>query len=188
MPLPSHAHALYKFNELLIGELNTSELKDELQGFPNVRVEGPNKKKVPDNGWGPIRKPPGRREEWAAVVLEVGVSEHKSKLQSDAQWWLNNSNGEVKIVFTMSVDRRRLQIIITKWELENNQPGVTQIVTLWKDKIGDDEEIKTSGAPLRIEFNKLFLREPAAPNEQDIQIKEINLRRLARTVWRIQEF
>lgn len=122
------------------------------------------------------------------MVLEVGVSERKSKLQIDAQWWLNNSNGDVKITLTMSVNRRNPQITINKWELENNRPGITQTVTLSKDKLGDDQEIKASGTPLLIEFNKLFLRDRVSPNEQDIQIEEDDLRCLARIVWMSQEF
>lgn len=88
----------------------------------------------------------------------------------------------------MSVNRRQPQIIINKWELENNRPGVTQTVTLSKDKLGGDQEIKASGTPILIEFNKLFLRGSVSPNEQDIQIEEDTLRRLARIVWKTQEF
>lgn len=189
MSLPAHAIALAKFHDALIRALNRNnpELEDELQPFPNVRVHGGNKTKQPDNGWGPLHGPVDRSDKWPAVVLEAGLSERTSKLQSDAQWWLGNSNGDVKIALTMSVNRRGPSIEIHKWEHENNRPGISQTIKIWKDAEGNGQPIQTDGAPLLIEFGKLFLR-ASATHEHDIRIESDDLRRLAKAVWAVQRF
>lgn len=189
MSLPAHAIALVKFHDALIRALNRNnpELEDELQPFPNVQVHGINKAKQPDNGWGPLHGTADRSEKWPAVVLEAGLSERTTKLQSDAQWWLSNSDGDVKIALTMSVNRREPSIEIHKWEHENNRPRISQTIKLWKDAEGNDQPIQTDGAPLLIEFDKLFLRAPAM-HEHDIRIESDDLRRVAKAVWVAQRF
>ncbi|KAJ5565638.1 hypothetical protein N7535_007276 [Penicillium sp. DV-2018c] len=47
-----------------------------------------------------------RSPQWPTVVVEVGVSESYRKLRADADWWLPNSRGDVKLVVIVSVSRR----------------------------------------------------------------------------------
>ncbi|KAJ5808746.1 hypothetical protein N7474_010015 [Penicillium riverlandense] len=190
MSLPVHGHAIQKFHNKIISSLNNNALEDELKYYPDVKVKGQTKTKTPDNGLGPFERPPNVSNKWPTIVIEVGVSERPAKLQSDAEWWLTNSNGDVKIVFTMSINRKNPHITVMKWEseAEKNKCSVMQTVTTWKDNIGNVDTTRTSGTPLSIEFNKLFLRKPVSRTEHDILMDENDLRSLARSIWRVQEF
>lgn len=33
--------------------------------------------------------------DWPTLALEIGVSESKSKLEEDTNWWVSNSDGRV---------------------------------------------------------------------------------------------
>ncbi|CAL5870076.1 uncharacterized protein PFLUO_LOCUS4310 [Penicillium psychrofluorescens] len=190
MPLPVHGHAHQKFLHRILSSLNNDYLVDRLQYYPNVKVEGQTKAKMPDNGLGPFERPSKGSNKWPTVVIEIGVSECLPKLQSDAEWWINNSNGDVKIVLTMSINRKTPKITIMKWEwaADKSKCSAMQTITIWKEQAGNANTTRMSGAPLSIEFNKLFLREPVSPTEHDIRMDENDLRNLARSIWRVQEF
>ncbi|KAI5301801.1 hypothetical protein KEM56_001346 [Ascosphaera pollenicola] len=59
---------------------------------------------TPDGSWS--RLPPDhvetKAESWSRPVLEVGLSESK-KLKQDARFWLDNSDGTVKLMLTVDI-------------------------------------------------------------------------------------
>ncbi|KAL3434213.1 hypothetical protein BDV09DRAFT_186011 [Aspergillus tetrazonus] len=99
--------------------------------------------------------PRGRSQDWPSAVLEDAFSEAKAKLQTDVRYWLRASEGDVKIVFTIQIDHNVPKITIEKW----NQTS-----------------------PLRIGFQKLFLRSPSTLKERDVEIGEEELQLLAEDV------
>lgn len=190
MTLPAHGHAMLAFSNQILLSLNNKSLQKTLQYYPDVRIEGQTKDKTPDNGLGPLVRPSNVSDKWPTVVIDVGVSERPPKLQSDAEWWITNSNGDVKIVLTMSINRKSRNITIMKWEWEagKSKCSVTQTIKIWQENAGDANTTRTSGAPLSIEFNKLFLREPVSPTENDTLIDDNDLCDLASSIWRVQKF
>ncbi|KAJ5577123.1 hypothetical protein N7535_004049 [Penicillium sp. DV-2018c] len=73
-------------------------------------VRGRYCEKQADESWF-LRQPiPGRSTKWPTVTVEVGVSEFYPKLKADAEWWLTNSSGDVKLVIIVSVSRKTPQI------------------------------------------------------------------------------
>ena len=57
------------------------------------------------------------KEAWPTLVFEVGVSESLRGLRWDARWWLQKSNGDVKIVILIHINRERKRLHIEKCEL-----------------------------------------------------------------------
>ncbi|PKX88745.1 uncharacterized protein P174DRAFT_455387 [Aspergillus novofumigatus IBT 16806] len=139
---------------------------------------------TPDNGWGPRRPTAGRSRKWPTVVLEVGVSQGKSKLEEDARFWLEESEGEVKISPTISVGRRIPEIVLEKWKVRNGKPAMAQKVTVWRQ----NQDILFDNEALVIEIEDLFLREADNPLEVNIEFDQGSLRRLAENIWLEQGF
>lgn len=62
---------------------------------------GPDSAKQGDWGFRPL---PERtfRGDWPTLVMEVGVHESLERLRDDAEWWLVNSKGAVKVVLLIA--------------------------------------------------------------------------------------
>ncbi|RMJ23264.1 hypothetical protein PHISP_05872 [Aspergillus sp. HF37] len=184
MPTPEHSNALTAFHNAIYSALQPMGLHKALQAFPATTVTGDRNAKQGDHGWGPLRPPRGRSRKWPTVVLEVAVSETRSKLQSDVRFWLGEAKGDVNIVFTLAINRQKPEVTIEKWELENNRPHRTQCINVSK---GTNDHITVRNDPLVIEFEKLFLREPSVPKEKDIIIDRNELEDLATSIWLVQD-
>lgn len=184
-----HAAALGAFGNALMQALGPMGLGMTLQTYSGATIKSKDEKKSKqgDNGWGPLRPPHGHDRKWSTTVLEVAVSEALPKLQSDIRFWLNEGQGKVRLVFTLTVDRQSPKITIEKWEPKPNgdRGHRTQQVTVYQ---GVNKRLFTTGAPLIIEFCKLFLRDPTVPREKDIEFSEDNLKALATSVWLAQGF
>ena len=67
----------------------------------SARFKGKSTSKEGDSAF----KPLGLRRnstDWPTIVFETGLSESRCKLRADAAWWLSNSDGDVKIVVSIS--------------------------------------------------------------------------------------
>ncbi|GIJ88037.1 hypothetical protein Asppvi_006953 [Aspergillus pseudoviridinutans] len=181
---PEHTEATQTFNDILKEAVDRMGLSTALKNFSGTKVRGDDWAKVPDNGWGPRRPPAGRSRKWPTVVLEVGVSQRKSKLDQDARCWLEKSEGDVKISLAISVNRRIPEIVLEKWKVSNAKPAMAQKVIVWRH----NEDTLFDNEPLVIEFQDLFLREADNPGEVNIEFDQGNLRRLAENIWLEQGF
>ena len=54
--------------------------------------------------------------------VQVGLSESLHRLRMDAQWWLINSNGTVKMVIIIRLQRNPHSIRIEQWEMVTSRP------------------------------------------------------------------
>lgn len=180
-----HSAALGVFGNALIQALGSMGLGLALQTYSGATIKGEEKSKQDDSGWSPKRPPPGRDRKWPTTVLEVAVSESQSKLQSDVRFWLRESQGKVKLVFTLAVDCESPNITIEKREINDGQEGCTQQVTVYR---GAHKHLYSTDAPLTIEFSKLFLRDLQSPSEKDIEIPEDDPKEIATTIWLAQGF
>ena len=180
-----HSAAMGAFGNELIKALIPMGLGFALQTYSGATIKGDENSKQGDNGWGPNRPPPGHDRKWPTIVLEVAVSESVSKLQSDVRFWLREGQGKVKHVFTLAVDRNSPNITIDKWEPEGDREVCTQHVTVYQ---GVHKHLYSTGAPLTIEFSKLFLCDPEIPREKDIRFCENDLKEIATILWLAQGF
>ncbi|KAL2813463.1 hypothetical protein BDW59DRAFT_167514 [Aspergillus cavernicola] len=142
--------------------------------------------KEPDLAWQPSRLPRGRSAKWPSAVLEVAYSETQAKLRSDVRYWLRGPEGEVKTILTIRISRNEPKIIIERWESDGNSQGHReQQIVISKRRNG---KITIAGAPLVLDFERLFLRAPTTPRERNIEIGNEKLEFVATRVWVRQQF
>lgn len=182
METHTHAWAHSYFNLLLHDKLKTMNHDEDIRHFGYAHVEGDDRKKRGDQIYQPKRLPRHRSRHWPSLVLEAGYTEGQRKLNSDIDWWITQSNGDVKCAITIAVNPRVKEIVFCQWYGNNSQQRVYRNV-LSQDGRG---AIKTSHSnPLIISFEHLFLR-PAVGNEQDIAFTIADLKKLAKDVWEVQ--
>ncbi|KAL2864452.1 uncharacterized protein BJX67DRAFT_220253 [Aspergillus lucknowensis] len=141
--------------------------------------------KQADTAWQPMRIIPGRDYHWPTMVLEVALSERRSKLQSDIRWWFRAppQAGAVSIVLTLRINRNKEEIIIDKWERSTapDRGHLKQRVVVSRSQRAGN--ITIDGAPLIIGFNNVFLRPPLTPEEVDLQLDDEKLEFIAEMIW-----
>ncbi|CRL24597.1 unnamed protein product [Penicillium camemberti] len=160
-------------------------------------VRGRYCEKQADESWLPIQPIPGRSTKWPTVTVEVDVSESYPKLKADAEWWLMNSRGDVKLVIIVSVNRKTPKIkfetvtltpATLRLQRPRNVPTIRQSITTSRDPERPDATITVSPpVPLTIQFEELFCRQPVPP-EHNIDLSPDQLREISRQVWAHQVF
>jgi len=115
-------------------DFTTENLKDEIRdaalamGVPKLQMAWGNttthpgthsrNSKQPDQCFSPgPRQPTGGQLSWPTLVIETGVTESLPKLEEDVQWWFQNSNGDVRIVLVLSINKSQRTALLQKWQL-----------------------------------------------------------------------
>lgn len=166
----------------------------DLVPIGSTRYQGSQSSKEPDAGYKPL---PARSlvSDWPTIVFEVGLSESLSQLRTDAEWWLVNSGGQVMIALVISLKPAFSVIHIEKWEFDFAQRPMTRAVAsnarqppqvpTCVQAIDIDHNTVT-GAPLILEFKKIFLRAPIPP-ESDVVFTAQDLTDWANLLWAANE-
>jgi len=143
--------------------------------------------KEADIGYKPISR--HMVDEWPSFVTEVGVSESLAMLRSDAAFWITKSDGRTRIVIVLSINQRRQQFSIERWEEVprtrpirstanySRIPGLMQSLTL-------NADVQYDGPPLEIPAEKLFDVLPANIPGGEFLFTPNNLNVFNRTIWR----
>ncbi|KAJ5129311.1 uncharacterized protein N7515_005350 [Penicillium bovifimosum] len=155
----------------------------------SARVRGVSSSKEADESWALSQPIPGRDAKWPTVAVEVGDSESYGKLKADAEWWLTNSRGDVKLLLIVSINPKTPNITFETafsdavGSLPHHQPcylpTIRQSITISRHgaQITASPEV-----PLTIEFEELFCRRPVPP-EHNIDISPDQLRHISSDVW-----
>ena len=191
MPSVVHKTAYCLLSEDFRFKLQAMEVpRRDLVPIGSARYQGSRSDKEPDAGYKPM---PGRGSgsDWPTIVFEVGLSESLSQLRTDAAWWLINSGGQVMIALIISLKPAPSVIHIEKWELDFAQRPITRAVAnnaqqpphvpICVQAIDIDHNTVT-GAPLVLEFQKIFLRAPIPP-ELDVVFTAQDLTDWANLLW-----
>ena len=104
--------------------------------------------------------------------IQDSSTESLTKLRQDAHRWLENSRGDVKIVLLFSIGRTARTMIIEKWENRS-----VQAITI------DSNSNTVNGAPLTLEFRKIFLRQAVPPLEHDFTFTAQDLSEFVTDFW-----
>ncbi|KAJ5121026.1 uncharacterized protein N7515_008987 [Penicillium bovifimosum] len=131
----------------------------------------------------------GRDAKWPTVAVEIGVSDSYGKLKADAEWWLSNSRGEVKLVIIVSINRKTPGIkfetvVLDVGSLRHSRYVTTIRQTIMVSRRGEQITVSPE-VPLTIEFEELFCRQPVSP-EHKIDISPDQLRYISSDVWEQQ--
>lgn len=147
-------------------------------GATRYRGRSNSSSKEGDSGHKPRALRPSPSD-WPTIVFESGFSESLPRLRVDAAWWLMESGGQVNIVVIISAQLAQGRIVIEKWGLSagNFQRPPTRAVPnptvlLVPKKLQETTILRqaspprpaiVTGAPLILEFVKIFLRAPVLP-------------------------
>jgi len=155
-----------------------------------TRFEGHNSSKEPDSAYKPLPMR-SRESDWPTIGFESGLSESLGRLRIDAEWWLIESGGQVKIAVLISIRPAPRALCIEKWELGLAEWPMTRAVTsdvqhsrqvpICVQAINIDHGTVT-GAPLTLEFEKIFLRPPVLP-ESNLVFTAQDLTAWANDFW-----
>jgi len=140
-------------------------LDRELVPMGGTGFWGPGSAKEADSAFKPSSR---RTNNWPTLVVECGVAESLSRLQVDAQWWLETSAGDVKTVIVISVSVPERNFHFEKWELSDvADPSDSSIfpptITEEAEIIGEKVRISSKGVTRRsfaIDFTKTMLFKP----------------------------
>ena len=114
-------------------------------------------------------------------MLKVAYSESEPKPLSDVRFWKRASQGGVKSVITLRIDRAHPRIQIENWVNSNDnkeRPHLCQSVTIHKD----GKNI-VSNSPFVIIFEDLVLRKAQTAQEKDISLDDEKLHYRASEIW-----
>ena len=151
-------------------------LIDEFFDLGAATFKTPRMSKEGDSAFKPGSMRP-LKTDWPTIIIEAGWCESITKLREDARRWLENSRGAIKIVLLISIGRRARMMIIEKWE--NGPQIATQIQAITIDTNSNT----VIGAPLTLEFRKIFLRQAVPPLEHDFTITAQHLSAYATNFW-----
>ena len=194
--MAKHERSHRKFSQKLTIRAAMMGLEDEFDDIGGTKFKTPRVSKEGDSAFKPLSTRP-RDADWPTIVFQAGWSESLRKLRLDADFWLKDSGGDVKIVLLFLIGRRARKIIIEKWEnrpISANRPATrlitraagnaqtaTQIQGITIDS--DSNSNTVNGAPLTLEFQKIFLRQAVPPLEHDFTFTAQDLSVFATNFW-----
>ncbi|EEP82648.1 predicted protein [Uncinocarpus reesii 1704] len=181
MPSREHEVAASIFQRFVFLKLDEMRPDFSLNLKPcgTAEVQGATRGKGPDVSYLPRTLPAARSDKWPSLVLEVGYSESATKLRNDASWWLTESQGEVRVVATLTIFRNH-RVHLEVWKLREGahpHPIKTQEAIVTKSAHG-----YSASAALVIHFPELFLRDPTDNGERDIVFNREDLEQLVESV------
>jgi hypothetical protein len=193
VPTAKHERAHRHFGQKLTIRAARMGLEDEFDDIGATTFKTSRMSKEGDTTFKPLSMRP-READWPTIAIEAGWCESLRKLRLDAGFWLEDSGGDVKIVLLILIGRART-MIIEKWE---NRPvpanrsatrsitgvaGNAQTATRVQAITIDSNSNIVDGAPLTLEFRKIFLRQAVSPVEHDFTFTARDLSVFATTFW-----
>lgn len=144
----------------------------------------------------------GQVVDWPTLVLEIGVSVSKPKLEEDTKWWFNHSDGRVRFVLLVLL-RKHEVVVFEKWQLlppdapvdvsreyiaslgQQSPPLVVQAAASQRCCCAQEVTVDrngVAGAPMVLLSRALFDRDPG-PGETDVVITAQDFREITDTVF-----
>lgn len=149
-------------------------------------IKGPDRSKTPDHQFFPKPLPESRDSKWPSMVIEVEQTETALQLRRDAAWWTNASDGDVKLVLTIHVPKKKRIVTYCLWHPRDRPARPNkQITAQLRHQVTVVRRADLSiiaSDNLTIPFGHLFLRNPQG-SETDIVIDKDTLQRLAEDTW-----
>src|SRR2546429_6398611 len=186
VPTAKHEAAHGTFSDQIFGEALLMGLRRELFRLNATTYKTPRMSKEGGSAFKPGSMRP-LETDWPTIVIESGWSESLTKLREDARRWLENSRGAINIVLLISIGRRARTMIIEKWEnrpVPPNRPPTRANTTQIQAITIDSNSNTVNGAPLTLEFRKIFLRQAVPPLEHDFTFTAQDLSAYATNFWR----
>ncbi|KAJ5800200.1 uncharacterized protein N7518_002268 [Penicillium psychrosexuale] len=195
-PNPAHELAIRSFDSLISLELRAMNVHRDVRPFGSTTVAVGNWKKEADCCWAPAST-----NARLSFVVEVGLSESARQLALDARGWLETYSSSVKVVVTISIQRKRPEIILHLRELvprgysvlTRSSPLSARCTAFLKLSRTNNTTSVTGESyingttmtttQLDLPFDKVVGRPPHQPLEKDLVIPEQELRSFAEDIW-----
>ncbi|KAJ5453847.1 uncharacterized protein N7458_004803 [Penicillium daleae] len=201
MPSLPHEEAASSFDIMIAALAKEMKVYRRITDCGSTLVKTPDRSKQADRSWRPARP----RRKFPTVVLEVGFSEATAKLERDIAWWINTSQGDVKMGLTIDIKRRSSSIEIKSWTpafmplpshvyitahgrpvvdrrvSDPPPPRMTQRIFITRGRDGSNPTIE--GGDLIIPFHALMLEQPGEGEHDFVLTTELLLQDLAERVW-----
>ncbi|KAJ9311416.1 hypothetical protein DTO271D3_8301 [Paecilomyces variotii] len=179
-----------------LGDIETLIIKFPTRAYEKAHATlamkgGNNSEKEGDTSWMNQRLRPNKTD-WPNLVIEAGISEPLTRLQNDAKWWIQNSAGDMLIILVVWIRPTIKKVKIEKWIPTSAQSlrrsACLNLPQVLPTKVADIEIDQSStsvchGAPLLLEFDRVFGRPPQQPLEHDIVFTQQELEDWARDLW-----
>jgi hypothetical protein len=179
-----HSQAAHAMNNAVLETLMPMGLSTSILGYQNTTITGNGRGKVPDYGWGPLRRARGQNRS-PTVTLEVAFSEAEAKLNADVRFWLDPDSGNANRCLTLRINRSQPEIRIEIWERQNDRIHRSQVTVITED---ENQQTNVTHSPFVIPFESLLCRQPSAPRETDLFISQLQLERIAQSIWAVQDW
>lgn len=176
-----------------LGQMHQNTSKHLRSSGPEV-MKTKDRVKVPDACFSPVVNVSEDRQGnyWPTLVIEVGFSQCHGRLDQDAKWWLQQSEGHVRMVLTVSIERQGCEgIKIEKWVPSNckeshhdhrydSNGGLVKApsITICRGQNGK-VAMMNGEEQLVIPFTQVLHREPQE-NDRDIVFEREDLENLAK--------
>ncbi|RPA91463.1 hypothetical protein L873DRAFT_308482 [Choiromyces venosus 120613-1] len=189
MPGPDHEVASWEFGYLIKKKAAGMGLEAALGLMGATTYQGTTSRKQADCSLKPWLSRP-HRTDFPTVVIECGVSESYNRLVNDSRWWLENSQGHVKVVLLLKVSVAMTRIRLGQWEMvttpnprvTQRHPGPTRTRPTMASRV--DILPAVAPAPFTLEFRNIFLRLPRlARGESNFVFTQQDLQSYATLVW-----
>ena len=189
---PFQAVAGVGFGRILDVKIAEMGLLHDICRMDAAFYEGNGSQKQAEIAWKPYSSRP-LGTDWPTVVIECGVFQSRDRLEVDANWWFENSGGQVKIVFLISFSEEKKKMHIQQWELFTvpdshvflGQPTATRTTPTIMREFDLAAGVPNSTS-LMLNFERIFLRKPAqgeGQHESDIYLSQHELELYANHVW-----
>lgn len=122
-----------------------------------------------------------REDDFPCLVVEAGLSEESlSRLRRAASWWIESSAGKVNIFLIIWICKAKKMLHIEKYI--PGQGGYADLAATIVINCADSPTTVT-GAPLVLEFDRVFDRAPDPPLERDVVFTMQDLQRWGDQLW-----
>jgi len=196
MPSGKHEMSHIEFGDMIKEKaIMMGVSRRALTGVGGTRFKGHSSSKEGDTSFKPASRV--RETDLPTIMIEAGLSESLARLKVDAKLWLSYSRpnrDKVEIVIIISVQPEDRVLHIERWE-NADRPGrpvtrsnpapipmMMQEITIRPNAAGAITLNEVTGAPLVLNFNKIFLRNPTAP-ETDFTFTANELADFANYFW-----
>ena len=129
----------------------------------------------PDTSYIPPTRP--IQDGYPSIVIDVGNMDLLPILQAEAQLWLKNAGDLTMIVLLISISQANEQILIERWESENDTIKCVQRIMI------DHRRSMATDAPLKLPLGLIFDEMPGVPSESSIQFSAHELMEIARKTF-----
>jgi len=179
MESPAHNAAIGAFTRII--DFWVLKQKTNLMSMATMHVRGATRGKKADIAWLPAEPPSGRSHKWPTIAVEIAYSEPRRKLEEDMKFWLNDSNGDVNVALTITIERRGLKITVEKWSLQGQRATPTQKMEIVRHPEPNCPSV-TGG--ISFAYQDAFLRQKSH-TETDFVLTAADMQQLGTAEWAV---